>query len=259
MLNPLSGRPAIASPFVRKSSSLRAGRSQAFKPDQIPGLIGWFDAADLNTLTIEADGSVSRVDNKVPGLKPVEYLAGHAAAQKGPDYVASDSVTGMPGLRYFGATGSNRMLGLSDNGAPAEAEVSHLFLVARYGNGTEGVFQGYLPFVSPIAGYTSDASNWRCAGHRSRNHLFQGSSYFKTASINGAAFDATVLPLPLSVVHFDGATEPRGSIPVSIVGADRAYSWEGLICEVVAFSALVTLTAEQIVQVESYLTTKWGI
>lgn len=213
---------------------------------QIPGLIGWYDASDASTLTLNGN-EVTAMTNRVNGGLGVSRFG----ALPGPLYDPANQVAnGKPALVW---TSEDRCLTL-----PADAHLSELFAVMAYQTGTETLATDYTTFFS---GYTA-LNQWnvnRMLIEKNSSNMRQFNDVgVKSVSINGAPFGISVLPLPLSVVRFS-ASDIGTSISLASMGYSNSYGWNGPICEILAWSDQVTLSDTQVTQVETYLKTKWGI
>lgn len=223
-----------------------------FLPSDVVGLIGWYDASEYSSLTVTGN-RVTGISNRVVGGLPLKSLGIHGT--NAPIYDASNvSARGNPALVW--AAGEDCGLDLFHPGInqQVEAAVSDLFIVCTYKDGIDVDFDGYTRLIADA----SDATI--CQGQPGSDKI-RSTSLVKRASKNGGDFSATVLPLPLSVLRFSAVDQGLSSFNVSSFGRKESpslsRSWQGAICEVLAFSVPVTTDQEQ--QVLGYFKGKWGV
>lgn len=220
----------------------------AFSPSDVAGLIGWFDAQQASSFTIGAANEVTAADN-LTGLSGIV-----ASPYGGPTYAASEpTANGHPALVWPSTT--NR-LGLEQ---AEDSSASEVFIVAAYKDGLDAAFDEYTTFVTSFAGMTANTGQ-RIMGEQSGSGFWTG-SFLTSVSINGAAPTASVLPAPLSVLHFSAPATP---ILVANIGGrngthEKVRAWQGAICEVLIYSDQVALTTGDVDLVNDYLMQKWGI
>lgn len=217
----------------------------AFTPLSIPGLIGWFDAAELSTLTLDGSNNVTAMSNRVPGRNPV-----NAGPGGGPLYDPAGA-GGLPAVVWPTSGGNSLSLELG-----FDAPCSEIFVVQQYSDGNVvSIGSGGAIFNQNMDGSkVVRTGNW--------TSYLQG-SYVERLSMNSGPFTNTVLPLPLSVVRYS-QTETNGEpVIISVIGGNAGgattQSWRGPICEILAYSEAVSLSAQDIKNVEAYLAAKWGL
>ncbi len=223
-----------------------------FSPLDVPGLIGWYDAAEYNSLTIFGS-RVTAINNRVPGGLPLKSLGTHGTVA--PVYEAANALAGgNPALVW--ASGEDCGLDLFHPvlNQPVQAPVSELFIVCAYKDGVDADFDGYTRLIA-------DASDFTICQGQPGSDAIRHSSTMKRASKNGDPFSVSVLPLPLSVLRFSAADQGLASFNVSSFGrkesASLSRSWHGPICEVLAWNQ--PLTQMQVDTVTAELNSKWGI
>lgn len=210
------------------------------------GLIGWYSAKAAGTITRGAGEEVTAVGNLVPGGASLGKLSGG-----GPVYAASEPLAGgRPALVWPDAANAS---GLA---LAADALVKEVFAVMAYADGTRGAFDTYNTLITDLAGLDASSAN-RVMGHEGNPGVFTPSlPPGMTIHLNGGAATATLLPLPLSVVHIKSATPfALAAIGGRNNGINRA--WRGPVCEVLAYSE--TLDAEAAGRNVRYLKQGWGI
>lgn len=229
------------------------GGTSAFSPDQIAGLAGWFDASAFDTLTL-AGSEVVAMTNRVPnGLNLSKVASG------GPAYDPTGA-GGLPSLVWPNEPNNKGLALATDAGG-----IEELFVVCQYLDGINGLW----PFISLISTYSTTLTNSLALSGFGTAELRSGtqepgvSRLIETASVNSGAFSSTVLPLPLSVMRFNGReTDSPGPITLAAFGfnleePNELRSWRGPICEILAYTA--PLTPAHVADVEAYLYAKWGI
>lgn len=249
----------MRSPFPSVTSSRGgAGPSAptpqtAFAPDMVGSLIGWYDASETSTLAIVGN-ECEHIGNKIAGGLPLRANGINGTAR--PIYDPSNRIAGGRPALLWDAT--ERGLGVwhPQSGQHVDATVGHLFVVTAYADGEDETFDGYTPIISVAAGSTI------CQGQPSAAYI-RANTDLKTASVNGGTRSGTILPLPLSVLHFDAADAGLSSFDICHFGTSSSSSlsksWKGPLCELLAYSPDTPLTANDIAAIEAYLMVKWGI
>lgn len=222
--------------------------AKSFRPSDVPGLIGWYDASQANTITLNGN-EITRIANRSRNGS-----AHRSAYFGGPDYVPSHAVAnGMPAV-VWPYTDNKKGLGLG-----VDASVKHLFVVAAYKNGVENQFSQYNTIYTALAGITW-FSPTRVMGTLNASSIFNQAEFGVLASVNDGPLTnaTTILPLPLSVLHFSQSTQFDVSAFGSNNGSnDNNRAWQGCVCEVLAFSGDVA--PSEIQAIKDYLYRKWGI
>ena len=217
-------------------------RATGFNPKSISGLVGWWDASDSATVTLNS-GNVSAWADKSGNGRTLSQ----ATAANQPAYTTG-AVNGRNAI-VWPSTTNGRTLGVA-----SAFTVQQYAIVCRLGDGgsTLSDFRGLLSAPANIGLLvgSSTANWWPASG-----------SDFPLMRRNGAAeasIDAApAVPMPLSVLLV------RSNSAISrqlILGGERSNtsrSWWGPICEVLAFSS--TLNAAATSAVERYLARKWGV
>lgn len=202
----------------------------------IPGIIGIFDASTQSTLHYGQDMVLTQIDNIVSGGNPL-VPGQHGAPKYNPV-----SAVGMPAVEW---PDTSNHLGMA---LGFDAPCSELFIFCQYADGVRDTFDGYVSFVTP----QSSGSPSRIMGNSGGGTMWNG----KKASVNGGAFSATVLPLPLSCVRLS-SSELSSPLLVNSVGAYTSghngsgiRSWSGAILGVVAISDQASPTQQHISAIE---------
>lgn len=210
------------------------------------GLIGWFSAKATGTITRGAGEEVTAVANLVPGGAGLSKLSGG-----GPLFAASTPLAGgRPALMWPDAASAS---GLK---LAADALVKEVFAVMAYADGLRGAFDTYNTLITDLAGLDGSSAN-RVMGHAGNTGVFAASQPpGMTIHLNGGDATASLLPMPLTVVHIRSASPfALASIGGRNNGSSRA--WRGPVCEVLAYSD--ALDANAAGGNVSYLKDGWGI
>ncbi|TRD14316.1 hypothetical protein [Palleronia caenipelagi] len=225
---------------------LLAARARTAGPDQVPGLIGWFDAATPETLSLGGADVIANA-NRVPGGPGLT-----AVGAGGPAYAPTGGPGGRPALLWPDAPNN---LGLS---LAKDAQVAELFVVCQFAGGTTATW----PTYNAVFSSRTAVNECTAVGEIGKSHLAFGNAgqLVSSVSINGAPFGSAMLPLPLSILHFSASTESLPHLTLAAFGFQHAAatlgrSWRGPICEVLAY--LTALTPNQRAHVQAYLTRKW--
>lgn len=151
---------------------------------------------------------------------------------------------GYPAAAWPNDTSVNTYLGPATNFAPA-----FWLLVMQYKTGLETAFDGYDAILS-------DSGNvYRVMGNSGSDQLYAG-TWAGTASKNGSASAATVLPLAKSLLSMSGTPQSaQWSLGRSRTSGDRA--WKGAMFEVLALGVTPTEALKQ--QIEGCVAHRNGI
>lgn len=223
-------------------------------PSVIPsdGLAGWFDASRPSTVTM-IGSEVTQVSNRVPSGESLAWFNGN-----GPDYEASHVVANGKPAFAWPYTNNNKGLTL-----PAEVTVFDVFMVMAFDGGTTPVFTEYNTFCTDNNGLTGANATYRVTGQINQNYIRPNGLHGSfEINVNGVSVDfantASVLPLPLSVVHI---RNPLG-FRVTAFGATNAgeddRSFRGPVCEILNYDTRAR-TSDEVNKVTKYLAAKWGI
>lgn len=244
--------PGLGIELTKSAMRKRSGGSSVFSPLAISGLIGWYDASDYNSLTVD-NGRVTAISNRVSGGLPLKSLGTHGTSA--PVYDPANTLAGgNPALLWASGEECGLELYHPVLDQAVETPVADMFIVCAYKEGVDADFDGYTRLIADAADHTI------CQGQPGSNGI-RATSTLQRASKNGASFSASLLPLPLSVLRFSAANQGLTDFSVSSFGrkevSSLSRSWNGPICEVLAFST--PLSSPDIEQVGAYFHSKWGI
>lgn len=213
--------------------------ASGFNPKSISSLVGWWDAADSSTVTLNS-GNVSEWRDKSGNLR---HLAQTDAALQ-PSYVAN-SENNRNAVVWPSAT-NGRFLD-----AASSMTVQHYAIVCTPNlTGGLGDFRGLFSSAT-----TSDidllieGTGW-----------WSGSAVFNNVRINGNAEATTASNPAPSTRAVILARSSSAQTRTLRLGRDRTFAtraWWGPMCELLAFSS--GLSASQITTVQRYLARKWGV
>ena len=225
---------------------LRPRAAGGFSPKNVPGLIGWWDAADSSTITLNGSTVSQWNDKSTSG-----FNVSQATAANQPSYVSS-SLNGKPGLDWGSAEGNTK--NLTRSSMPAYSPRDH-YVVADYdGANPFGSFTGLFGHSQPFSGASGGTNEW------------SGGTHWSLISLNGAANSTALLPVYLSpfLLRATFATSQM-ALGATITSVFRiggwsntgARGWAGKIYEMLIFSA--ALSAGEDARVRAYLKNKWGV
>lgn len=229
---------------------------EVFSPGDIPGLIGWWDAAATGTVSLSGQ-HVTRVENRVPSnlfLRP--------AGTTGPEYRMNQGVH--PAFHWSHSQHGYGFL-VSTPGGRTNLSVKHLFMVMSYRNNAVHWADLTSLFVSSDSIFRRSLTGHRVLGHINQNRFFTA-SYVDQVHKNGVAVGDAVLPLNRDVLHFSTAGIKTGSTATELlvcgIGSRNfgvhSRSWHGDIHEILAFSMQANLSPQDIAAIEGYLQNKWA-
>jgi hypothetical protein len=218
---------------------LRPRAAGGFNPKTLPGLQGWWDAADSSTITLNGSNVSEWADKSGNGR-----TLSQATALAQPPYQAA-AINGRNAVVWPNSTNQNRLQ------AASAFTIQQIAIVCRLGTGSSGIsdFRGLLSAPANIGLLSGSSST---AWFPSDWNLMRKDGAAETSIDN-----VTAVPLPLTVLVVRNASALSRQL---IVGGERlstTRSWWGPICEVLAFSA--TLNASQTTALERYLGRKWGV
>lgn len=214
--------------------------ASGFNPKSISGLVGWWDASDSATVTLNS-GNVSEWADKSGNGRTLSQ----ATAANQPAYTTG-AVNGRNAIVWPSTTNSCRL------SAASAFTVQQYAIVCRFGAGesSNSGFRGLLSATANI-GLLMTNTAWWPANNSDFNLIRRNGT--AEASIDAVA----AVPLPLSVLVVRNASALSRQL---ILGGERtndSRSWLGPICEVLAFSS--TLNAAATSAVERYLAGRWGV
>jgi hypothetical protein len=216
-------------------------RSSEFSPTEIAGLVGWWDANDAATITLNGS-NVSEWRDKSGNSRHVAM--GDGANQ--PAYVAG-SLGGKAGIDW-GAGGSPRRLSRDSVSMTARDH----FIVADFDGGA--TFSNFETLVTsggtiPIGGESSGTT------------VFRGFDVFDRMQLINNASSSTALPVILNPFILRAT---RTSVTSSATGLHFGQfatfgnrGWAGKIYEILIYDSSLSSSAASSVQ--RYLAAKWGI
>ncbi len=182
----------------------------------VPGVIEYWDITDFSTMW-QDDAQTTPVTGSGD---PVGYLAGKLGLHDFRNTVASRR----PTLNISGGVTWLENDGIDDDGLRLAADVTVKTVVGlfQHGDGTDGLFtigggnNNYSTMFLEL-GRIATTSGYVAMGQSVAATLGSvGGSGMNNASVNGAAFSSTVLPLPYSTVGLRMPTDI--SVPMGAIG-----------------------------------------
>jgi hypothetical protein len=221
---------------------LRPRAAGGFNPKTLPGLQGWWDAADSSTITLNGSNVSEWADKSGNGRALSQATA---AAQ--PAYQTA-VINGRNAVVWPNSVNQNRLQ------AASAFSIQQIAIVCRLGTGSSGTsdFRGLLSSPGNIGLLSGSSSTSWFAGSASDWNLMR-----KDGAAEASIDSVTAVPLPLTVLVVRNASALSRQLLVGGERASTTRSWWGPICEVLAFSA--TLNASQTTALERYLGRKWGV
>lgn len=229
-----------------------AVQNNKFLPTQIAGLVGWFDAADLSTITLSGSSVTQWRDKSVQGNTATNSGNYPTLVQNA---INNRSALAFSGSQYLTFTAS-----LLPNGSTQNS----IFIVSKQTAGNLAVFFSYGSVVNGNClqiYYASNVLNIDFYGASASydsvsvaglTNLVEGIfTTINTGYRNGIPFTTNDTPLTLST----GTT--FGYIGVGQSAGSLNYYLTGQIAEIISFNTALNTTQRQ--QVEGYLAWKWGL
>ena len=206
-------------------------------PPSIPGLRLWLDAADRDSLTVDAEGRVSRWQSAT-GVTAAQTDTARQPMR------AIDPLSGLPVLRFDGLDDWLSFQLLND--------VRTVFVVAREDAHATRSFRAVL-------GEAGTADFTRGGDRILYYHPHSGfAGEDSVVRINGSPVNPTVARWPGSLCLVTSLAARR--LQASLIGSDRFVpdrNWHGDIGEVLVYNR--TLNAIEIAAVEAWLKEKWAL
>jgi hypothetical protein len=226
------------------------GAKSGFNPTRLPNLIFWIDASQASTVNVDG-GRVAAITD----LSTNAYTVQQLTTANRPAYLTAAK----NGLNAMGFTGaSNHFLNVTTNAIPNSHTVFSVFR-----RGTSGVnslpLGGTTPYpflwFSDNVVYQRSSDNFTSHGSSTNTGWFYvttrrtGTTQMRVRR-NGATLS--------DVTTGTGITNPA-SDNWSAIGRASAFNYNttGDIAEVVVYNR--ALSDEEVLQIENYLATKWGI
>jgi hypothetical protein len=223
---------------------LRPRAAGGFNPKSLPSLIGWWDAADSSTITLNGSTVSEWRDKSNSG-----FHVSQATAANQPSYVTG-SLNGKNGINW--GTTAGTAIFLRRNTMPAYAP-RDTFVVADY--------DGANPFPT-FVGLMHNANV--ISGNSGNTNAFLNASYFKNHAFNGAATSFTMLPiiespflLRATWTTFALATTTTNQFGVGGWSSTATRGWAGKIYEIIMLSEEANDSAYS--AIKRYISAKWGI
>ncbi len=217
--------------------------SSWMNPSQIAGLQAWYSAEDSESITLNGSDVSQWNDLSGNGNHAVQ-----ATEAQQPPYNATDSRAG--GQPSVGAASNSGSVGMDIPSLTA----THIFIVTAYEDGTDDTFDFFQCLLSGPGSF-GDA---RIIGDSATDSLLDTLAFTGDVSINGAAYGATILPLPLSVCAFKNLSGVTQAFYLGFNQSTADRSWNGPICEVLFYNN-ASMTAAQEALITDYLANKWSI
>jgi hypothetical protein len=221
------------------------GQITAFSPISLSGLVGWWDASDLATITDAGAGAVSQWTDKSGNVRTFTQASAGSRPITG-----TRTVNGMNALDFNGTTHNLQSPSF------VQAQPVSIFVVAAFDgptDGTQRTIVGCLPSSATYVLQKLAANTWEMyAGNGVGGGAVTAGTHKITELINGAS----------SVLRIDGAQvgsgnagttaqSPTTPLVVGYFKTGTTGSFDGPLCEVVYFNRV--LTAPEIAQMETYL------
>lgn len=221
------------------SPRLLRPRASGFNPKSISSLIGWWDANDAATITLNGSNVSEWRDKSNSGF---HVSQGTAARQ--PPYV-TDSLNGKAGLNY-GATGNANSLSRT---IPSTT-IKEMVLVAR--RAETGNFVGY-----PTLMHTSQV----LAGQDGSGSIY-ANNFYSLISVNNVLYGGSpvvgAMASPFLIrAAVAGAAPAATGLWVGQWSGFTIRGWGGVIYEAMAFNA--ELSSGEFTAIRKYVGSKWGI
>ena len=226
------------------SPRLLRPRASGFNPKSLPGLIGWWDAADSSTVTLNGSTVSEWRDKSNSG-----FHLSQATAANQPSYDTA-SLNGKNGINW-GTTAGTAII-LRRNTMPAYAP-RDTFIVADYdGTNPFPTFVGLMHNVNVLSGNSGTTA------------AFLNSSSLKNHAFNGAATSFTMLPtiespflLRATFTSTALATTTTNQFGVGGWTSATTRGWAGKIYEIIMLSEEASDSVYS--GIKRYISAKWGI
>lgn len=214
-------------------------------PESFPGLSVWYDAADVDTLTLDSSGAVSAwADKSGSGRNALQ-----AVADKRPGIKSYWKLNGVACPRFDGINDDLVTAAFTLN-QPTTIFVAYSSMTdqtATLVDGAGGRNQLYLSAVTnTLSAFAGTALNGSAATTRGNANVATGvfdgaSSYVRHNAAQSATADV-------------GSSNLSGGFVLG-TASDGLYRFNGMIAEVLVYDRALTTT--QIIQIEDYLGRKW--
>lgn len=219
-------------------------------PSSISDLHAWYDADALTGLS-DTDPVAQWDDESING----HHLTQDTGSAQ-PTY-RTNRLNGLPGVAFDGGDG----VFTPPSDAFSAVSGATVFVVAQHSSGSLGSAQ------SAFAGRTSGGLNTHSvAGSGSSGNwsLWAGSTLDSGVDVSASAHRITaVVDGASSSIDIDGTSQPGNAGTRSstrwFIGLSGGFNqnWSGEVFEVIVYTRVLNST--EIADVESYLTTKWGL
>lgn len=230
----------------------RAAKISTFVPTQIAGLVGWFDAADITTMTLSGSSVTQWRDKSVQANTATNSGNYPTLAQNA---MNNRNVLVFSGSQYLTFTASLLPNGSTQNSIfiVSKQTAGNLAVCFSYGSVVGGSCLQiyYAGNVLNIDFYGASASYDNVSVAGVANIIEGVFTTTNTGYRNGIPFTTNNTSLTLST----GTT--FGYIGVGQSAGSLNYYLTGQIAEIVSFNT--ALTTEQRQQIEGYLAWKWGL
>ena len=223
-----------------------SGSLTSFNKDTVSGLLGWYDASDVSTITKDGGNNVTTWNDKSATNKSlVNTLAGK------PVYTTNVQ-NGLPGIYFSGST-----TGISSN-AFSIASPMTMFLVVRPTGWSTGTTQN----ITSMPGGVMEAQKTNGA---TSLLLYNGATLTGGSLVNNTPYIITMIgnggSSSIQINNNTPTTGTAGSATASYVLLGYHNSsgnyYVGYICELLIYSTNVASTNQILIQ--TYLNNKWGI
>lgn len=235
-------------------------RASGFNPKSLAGLVGWYDASQSSTITVDGNGNVSQW-NDISGASTVRNASQSTSASR-PAYTSA----GLNGKNIVSFDGASSFL--SFTGASRTDET--LLCVATV-NITAGVNKQNPIVADASAGYGLNVSLNGTLTPTTASVFFDaaGTANLVTRSIAtglAAPFGPSVISVARDSagswqVRYDGfggtVATTSNAVTLARFGASATLRLNGVIAEVILYDRKLSLSQVQLV--ERYLAGKWGL
>jgi hypothetical protein len=223
---------------------LRPRAAGGFNPKSLPSLVGWWDASDSSTITLNGSTVSEWRDKSNSG-----FHVSQSTAANQPAYVSA-SLNGRAGIDWGTTAGTGIIL--RRNTMPAYAPRDK-YIVADY--------DGTSPFPT-FVGLMHDANV--LSGSSGTTQAFLSSTQLKTHSFNGAATSFTMLPT-VATPFVLRATYTSSGLPTTTTNqlgvggwtSTTTRGWAGKIYEIIMLSEEASASVDA--SMKRYISAKWGI
>ena len=233
------------------------GAINAFTANTVTGLLHWYDANDLTTITKDSGGKVTVWNDKSGSLRHLVNTDGGTAQ---PPVWTSGYQNGLPSVVF---NGTNQ--GIFSNSYSITSYPLTIFTVLKPTNWSTGATQ------QPICGYSGSADNMQLFKTASASTV--SIFWYNTASSPGGSINNSTGSLVTAVYNGGSSSIQINNNAVSNVTigttstvmylmlgrsyATQNYYYAGGVCEILIYNGSLSTSQQSLVQ--TYLNNKWRI